>query len=231
MKKSIFTLVAFCFVFFADAQTNDTKQYKQFAGAKNLEVLFAPLGGSPISIGGLKFRTFTSESMAYRANVFLGFSSDSDKAMVTNADGDEVALNTSSSSFTINLRPGVEYHFAGTNRLSPYYGFEGVIGYRSSGSSAETFGADGVEVIKNKVRNPGNDGYFRLGVNALLGADYYVAKNLYLGTEVGFGFQFDIENDHVSVPATGDETTISEGGTSFDFGPNAVGQIRLGFLF
>lgn len=231
MKKITFAIFAFCAILGVQAQIDESNQIKQFTGANNLEVQLAPLGGSPISIGGLRFRSFTSETSAFRLNAFLGGTNDTDKASVANAEGDDVILKSANSSLTIDLRPGIETHFAGTKRLSPYYGGEAVIGFKSSKNSVETFDADGTTVITNKVRNPDNNGYFRLGLNAILGADFYVARHLYLGTEVGFGLLWTIESDEVSVPNEGDTSVLTEGGTTFNLGPNAVGQIRLGFLF
>lgn len=232
MKKILISFLSLSSILFVNAQTGSSDgDYKQYSGAKSLEVQFAPLGGSPISIGGLRFRTFTSSNSAIRLNAFLGINSNTDKRTEVDANGDDVILKDRTSSFTIQLKPGIERHFAGTSRLSPYYGAEGIIGYKSSSVKAETFDTDGSTVISNKTKNPGNDGYFRLGANAILGADYYFSKSIYLGTEVGFGMQFSLKHDAEFVPADGDETILSEGGSTFNFGPNAVGQIRLGFLF
>jgi hypothetical protein len=62
MKKIIFSLaVALLTVTGANAQ-------KQEGGEHNLEVQFAPLGGSPISVNGIRYRMFLSESGALRVN-------------------------------------------------------------------------------------------------------------------------------------------------------------------
>jgi len=58
MKKLFLFVAAGVFVA-AAAQAQDVK--KQQGGEQNLELLFAPLGGSPISTeGGIKYRQFTS---------------------------------------------------------------------------------------------------------------------------------------------------------------------------
>lgn len=230
MKKISLVVLAMCAVVLVNAQVESGTGYKHYAGARNLEVQFAPLGGTPISIGGLKFRSFSTDDSALRLNVFLGISNDTDKRTETDSNGDDVTLKNANSSFSIQVKPGFENHFAGTERLSPYYGVEGVIGFRTSSAKTETLAADD-DILTTKNKNPNNDGYFRLGANAILGADYYFAKSIYLGTEVGFGFQFDLEHDDVVVPDDGDDITNSEGGVLFNFGPNVVGQIRLGFLF
>lgn len=231
MKKPILSFLLVVTVLVAFAQTDTDDSYKQYAGAKSLEVQFAPLGGTPISIGGLRFRSFTTANSAWRLNAFLGFNNITNKNNVNDANGDEVTLKNVTSAFTLNISPGIETHFPGTKRLSPYYGVEAILGFRSRTDKAETFDIDGTTVITNKTKNQGNDGYFRLGTNALLGADFYFSKNIYLGTEVGLGLQLTRQFDDVYVPDSGDEVTNSEGGSNFSFGPSAVGQIRLGFLF
>lgn len=231
MKKILFSVLSSFLVFGVVAQSETETLFKQYSGARSVEVQFAPFGGAPVSIGGLRFRSFTSENSAWRINGFIGISSNRDNTEEVDGNGDEVILKDVTSSFTIDLRPGIEFHFAGTNRLSPYYGGEGIIGFRSSTQKTEDLDADNTTVIMNKRKNSGNDGYFRLGANAILGADFYVAKSVYLGTEIGFGLRFDLEHDDVLIPENGDESTIAFGGTNFTLGPNVQAQIRLGFLF
>ncbi len=75
MKKiSLILGIASIFAFTAEAQTN-----KQVAGSKSFEVMLAPLGGQPISLAnGIKFRSFSSETSAFRLSVFVGFNSSKD---------------------------------------------------------------------------------------------------------------------------------------------------------
>ena len=66
MKKVILSMaVALACVTGANAQ-------KQAGGEKNLEVQFAPLSESPVSISGIRLRIFNSESSAIRLGVNLG---------------------------------------------------------------------------------------------------------------------------------------------------------------
>lgn len=233
MRKCFFFLFVMVLSFQAAAQRgqSDTTGYKQYTGARSFEVQFAPLGGTPVSIGGLRFRSFSSPQSAWRLNAFMGITTDRDNTEVTDGNGDEVILKDVNSSFTIDFRPGMELHLPGTDRLSPYYGGEGIIGFRSTRQKVETLDDDGTTIVLNKTKNPGNDGYFRLGANAFLGADFYLARNVYLGTEVAFGLHLDIQHDEVFVPDDGEETVNGIGGTHFQFGPNVMGQLRLGFLF
>ena len=71
------------------------------------------------------------------------------------------------------------------------------------------------------------------GLNLVLGADWYFSKHIYMGTEVGFGFQSISEKDTETTNSTGPgtDTATQLNGSTFNLGPNVNGAIRLGFLF
>ncbi|MBK5285402.1 MAG: hypothetical protein JJE25_08350, partial [Bacteroidia bacterium] len=84
------------------------------------------------------------------------------------------------------------------------------------------------------------------GLNLIAGCDYYIAKNLSLGAELGFGFSMtshpDVEDQWLkqTVTTSGTNTSVSYSvenkskeiqGTSMQVGPNVVGQFKLGWLF
>jgi len=218
-------LLIAAFVLFIGSSVNAQDVYKQQGGEKNVEVLFSPLGGSPIGINGIKYRSFTSATSAWRANVFIGFNNDSDVMLGGGNDG-MGELNSSSSEFTIAIAPGIERHFAGTDRLTPYYGGEAVISFMRMTDKMEYNSAGDTEEITTK------NGSFGFGLNGIFGADYYFADNIYIGFELGFGFQFTSESDTViEDSAEGAEDVESPNGSSINLGPNAVGQIRAGVLF
>lgn len=224
MKKIFLFAVAACFIGSA-AKAQDV--YKQTGGEKNVEVLFAPFGGSPIGINGIKFRSFTSATTAIRAEVFLGFGSSSD-VIGALENGDEVT--SSSSSFDIEINPGIEFHLPGTDRLSPYYGGFVQIGFNRTGSTTEIPNGDNTSIAGESTTT---DGALRLGAFGVGGFDYYFAHNIYLGAEIGFGLGFVTNFDTVTENNAGNETVTTEipNGSSFDLGPTAVGRLRLGILF
>jgi outer membrane protein W len=219
MKKSIlFIAVAMLIAFSAEAQTN-----KQVAGSKSMEVQFAPLGGNPISISGIKFRSFTTETSAFRANVFLGYNSTSTP---TAASTDTLELNDRTSNFNLVLRPGLEWHLVGTDKLSPYYGAELLIGLSSNGTKNDVYDGDDVQEITTSQMD------LSFGANAVAGVDYYFAQNIFLGAEFGFGFQLTSEGDKTtSSTFEGADDVVEVNGGSFNVGPTALGQIRLGIIF
>ena len=222
-------MIAMCASMFyvtTEAQTT----YKQSAGAKNLEVNFAPLGGSPISIGGIKFRYFASENKAYRLNVFLG--STSKKEITQDANGSNPELTTKSNEMNISIRPGIEKHMAGTDRLSPYIGAELNLTFNTSKEEKEAQNADNT---KNTTTTKGKKGYTSLGIGAVSGVDFYFAKSIYMGAEIGFALNMT-SNSKVKTEISGDPNITtnpsdSKGDSSFQFGPTFISAIRLGWLF
>lgn len=150
-----------------------------------------------------KARYFKADNLAYRVLVFANVESET-----TKADPDDLKENK----FGLGLGFGMEKHFAGTERLSPYVGFDGIVGFDSSKS----------EQGSNETKGPNS---FRIGVRGVFGADYYVAKKLYLGLEGGLGL-FYRSTGETEVNGT----TTNKGGNSFSFAPSLVGGVRVGFV-
>lgn len=220
--KKLYFLVATALLIGTAANAQDV--YKQQGGEKNIEFLFAPLGGSPIGINGIKYRQFNDATTALRATVFLGFNSDTDIMLAENEDQDE--LKMTDSEINISIAPGIEQHFAGTDRLSPYIGGEAIIAFMRMSEKDEILVGDDIEEVTTR------DGALTFGVNGICGVDYYFADNIYLGGELGFGIQFTTEFDTVTESTVeGAEDVETPNGNSFGIGPNVVGQIRAGFLF
>ncbi|NEN24610.1 hypothetical protein G3O08_13965 [Cryomorpha ignava] len=228
MKKVLIIAAAALFI---GSAANAQDVMKQTGGEQNLEVLFAPLGGSPIGINGIKYRKFTSATTAIRATVFLGFNSTTDKTLGGGTDFED-ELKTVNTSFDLSIRPGIEKHFLGTDRLSPYYGAEALIGFGTeSTKDDQVYGAENeIETVKLS-----SQGMLTLGVNGIAGVDFYFADNIYLGAELGFGIQYEIQMEEKveSLNTSNGDINSGEvpGGSSFNVGPNVVGAIRLGFLF
>jgi len=223
MKKLLFSLALLTTTLFVNAQ-----DFKQAAGNKNLELQFTPLGGTPLGISGLRFRYFTTNTMAIRANVFLGFMSKSTITQDANNDTDDKELKDSESSFEFNLRPGFESHFEGTDRLSPYVGAELDLNFKRTSAVKQIQDAED-DIQESTTTNA--EGAFRFGLNGIAGFDYYFAKNLYFGAELGLGLSYT--SPFTTVLKSGSESVeINKGKDAiFNFGPNVNSAIRLGFLF
>lgn len=203
-------------------------------GGKALEVNFAPLGGSPVSIAGIKYRGFSSQTSAFRLAVFIGHGSET--KVTQDADTVLAELKDRKSTTNLSLQPGIERHFAGTERLSPYLGGYLSVGYTATSEKKEAQGP-GKDKVGHELTKKGA---LNLGLNGVAGFDYYLAKNLYLGSEIGFGFAMEsplkTKTETAGFDQDGNpETTDGEGlkGTtsSWQIGPNVVGQLRLGWFF
>lgn len=229
MKKVLIIAAAALFIG-STASAQDVM--KQTGGEQNLEVMFAPLGGSPIGINGIKYRSFSSATTAWRATVFLGLGSKTTKTLGGGSDGED-ELKTTKSNFDISIRPGIEKHFLGTDRLSPYYGAEALIGFGTKSEKSDQI-YDPMEGDFTSVKTS-SQGSLTLGVNGIAGVDFYFADNIYLGAELGFGIAYTMEMKETQEFLTGDGDEVDSvevpGGSSFNVGPNVVGAIRLGFLF
>ena len=234
MKKLVLSGLLFAGLTFCATAQDAVPMYKPASGNSTLEFQFAPLGGSPLTIGGIKYRTFTSESTALRANIFLGYSNTTDVTLGMDMNGDEIELKDKSSAIDISIAPGFEMHMNGTDRLSPYFGGELSLGFGSSSDKSETYvpfdptGAVVDEVYTQTTKN----GNFTVGVNALAGFDFYVAPHLYIGGEMGFGIEFMSEFDtKTSSDQPGSKDVETPNGGAINVGPNAKGVLRLGFVF
>jgi len=228
MKKVLIIAAAALFIG-STASAQDVM--KQTGGEQNLEVMFAPLGGSPISIGGIKYRKFTSATTAIRGTVFLGFNS---TKTVDNSQGaifdENEMINpmTTNSSFDIMISPGIEQHFLGTDRLSPYIGGELNLGFGNSSTKMQAPNEEGTDFEDAGKTTTGS---LSAGATAFAGVDFYFADNIYLGAEMGFGALFTKEFDRKNKPEEGDETSAGPQGSVFNVGPSYVAKLRLGWLF
>ena len=248
MKKAIILAAAALFC----VTGIDVQAQKQIGGDKNIEFQFAPLGGSPISISGIRFRTFLDENSAFRVNLFVG--SQTDKS-VTAQEGAESTEDPTSPilymydrTFDLTIRPGYEIHFDGTDRLSPYVGAELDFGIGRMSTEQESWGANDIDNVDELEQNvvwsqTDKDGFTRIGLNLLAGFDFYFSDSIYLGAEMGFGFSNKSMSDttiEVSDATAYNLANFNEAdadlpsavinGSVFNVGPTVNGLIRLGFL-
>lgn len=194
----------------------DTLSFKPKAGMVNVEVNFNPFSSTPVNINYLRFRKFTSDKIAVRIGASLSGR--------INKPTDTYKESTT----LINIRPGFESHFSGTDRLSPYVGFE--IDFAKKVSSAESKDPNNTYDIKGGWSLSGAERAFtRVGANMVFGADVYIVKRLYIGTELGLGLTYQT-NSRIKF-TQGLNTDELTGGNSFAFGPIFNSSLRLGFIF
>lgn len=200
----------------------DENVYKPEAQKWTAEINFNPFTSSPVSIAYLRTRKFITEKQALRLGVGIGYKEQ------------KPAEGVKQSSFEINIRPGYEKHFAGTDRLSPYIGVDADIAFKSSTYSNDGTSGGGGPYYKSVSgawdASGTEQGYTRFGANFLVGADFYFAKKMYLGLEFGLGFQL-VNYADVKLTQPGGFEVTQKGTSAFQLGPNYNSALRLGFVF
>jgi len=241
MKKTILSLAFVAMGIAAFAQ-------KPAAGDKTAEFnLMFQTGTAPVSYGlgatalpgtpELRLRYFMADDMAIRVKIGLGSTSTTTKQTATIGGASVEAETKTKSGFGLALTPGIEKHFAGSSKLSPYVGAELPIGF-GTGATVEVSNGD------NAAGTPTGTGdsykseagsQFNLGLRLVLGADYYVADGLYLGLEGGLGIFSMASTGDATVNSTTGGTAAPEiktpGSSAFNlFGAYAT-SVRIGYKF
>lgn len=224
MKKLVLIVGVAFFGMSANAQMAE--------GSHTLEVqLGTSFGGgnSLLSAPGIKYRYFLNENMAIRFG--LGYdASTSEDVSAENGDGTGALGTLTMSNSGYYVAPGFEYHFGATERLSPYAGLDLIIGggsYTEDGANHDGSGymLDYTSENENK--------YSSFGVNLLAGFDFYIAKNLFIGAEFGFGWTSMTDKEGTWSVSSGGTTTSGtspeEKSSSMGIGTN--GAVRLGWRF
>lgn len=232
MKKLFLPLVAL----FASA-TVMAQDFKPVAGNVTLEANVNLLGGSVNlnnSLNQIKARYFLSDDMAVRVGFGLGMSTTKN---VANTDSSWTEDKMSSWSFS----PGIEKHFEGTDRLSPYAGLDIMIGGANfKGESLDINGFGKTETTYEGITSTGDRAYGMFGVNLVAGTDFYFAKHIYLGYEIGFGFSSQKDKDWTTTSTSTSGTTTTtvttesgkdEGTKWSGISANVRNGIRFGFVF
>lgn len=250
MKKILLTLTAIAGL----TASGFSQDYKPTAGMSSLEVTFDPSsifnannGGPTFALPsiynlnqGLKYRNWMSSNVATRGTFLLGFRNISNPIVLQNSAGENVDANTSYFEWAVQIKPGIERHFAGTDRLSPYMGAELILGYGSNKYTTESLDASDA-IVESYVKNGTQDfvgnnlpwtyvNGFTAGIGLLAGFDYYVAKDLYLGLELGYSFAYNKRAAVKTKQAGADEVETKTGSNVF-FQPAAGANLRLGWNF
>lgn len=233
MKKTLL-LAAFALAgTFAYAQ-------KPSQGDKTVETsILLQTGTAPVSFAtpNLRLRYFIADDLAARVN-FVYESFKSTDNFTENADGTGGTGSAVAKSSSFTFAPGIEKHFEGTSRLSPYVG--GVLGLTFAGASEEwensANGTSYTKDVKATVEGANTSGDVAgtgIGVSLVLGADYYITDALYLGAEILWGWEtVSIKESTTTVTAAGGASTktVTQGGSASGFGI-ATSGVRLGWKF
>lgn len=255
MKKNLLLLSACiisAFTSYGQEQPTDssTVGLKAHKGNVATELNVNPFNGSLSlnnSLNQLKFRFFTSPGFAWRLGINgskTSTVSDNNNPYGTNP----YRFKDERSSTTIGLNLGIEKHFTGTKRLSPYTGVDITFAKKST----EQIITEGQTITKitgawrDYTYNPGNPsqpyiqqsnerGYSRYGVNLFTGFDFYMARHLFFGYELNAGFsKSTYQNIEVTQTYSGGNQPTNPADvkqSSFNFGPNLMNGVRIGYVF
>lgn len=178
----------------------------------NPAAFFDASAGDMFTVPYIKGRYFLSSDLAVRLGFDIGVSGDTDYA---DADGDNY---TETSAFSWTIAPGIEKQF-GSDKFVIYLGADVPISSLSTSSKVV------VGDISQEYDNP-NGGYFSFGLNGVIGADFYLFPNLYVGAEFTPGFAYVNDKDQ----KTDGDVTL-KGGSAYSFQLGASSGIRLGVRF
>lgn len=230
MKKILLGLLSFSLI--PSSFSADTSRIKPNRGTFTTQVgiSLATLNNNVNSFG-LNGRYFLKERLALRATLQMQ-NQKSEQHVNEFPDGTGGTGKYTMTFHTNFLMVGLEKHFKGTRRLSPYLGVEAGYGMGSvklvgENSNGQFFMPDYRESQTRKIN--------QMNLGAFLGFDYWIADGIYIGIEYSFvGFVA------AKMPSS-DKTTVSGGNTTHLVMPesksNAVTTIsslpvfRLGWKF
>lgn len=184
-----------------------------------------------IATGGLRYRYFVSDNIAARVSLGVSNTKTTDNYYENEGDNSGDAGTFETKLGLLNIGIGGEYHFDGTDKLSPYVGADINIAsgkYTEDGSHADNVSwvaANYTEAYEAKASG--------FGLNLVAGTDYYFAENFYAGLELGLGWNsYTVKEDvrTITVGTTTSTTTGNESKSS-SIGNNVVGTFRLGWRF
>ena len=212
MKKILNTLLILAFAGVITYAQEDRGKYSIDINV-NPAALFDANAGPMFQMPLIKGRYFLQPDLAFRLGLGIGFSNDK---TYLDDEGNDYYKTTSSS---LSLLPGIEKQYGGEK----FVGYIGVELPIMSVSYKEVDNIDGEETI---VKNPDDSGYLGLGLNLVLGFDYYLIGNVYVGAEFSPGFMFKKYKDELV-----DDDVEQKGGTDMTFNLSASSGIRLGVRF
>lgn len=177
----------------------------------------------------VRARYFLSDNLALRLQVGLDNSATkSYHYELPNNEGAEGIAVDKNSMFWLGL--GAEYHFKGTDRLSPYAGAQFNLGM--GGSKTDYKNTDGTSYLADyteKGKSPG----IGFGGDLVAGVDIYLVQNLYMGLELGFHMSATTMKEGTTEITTGGTTTTTKTAMSKSSALNtgAIGTLRFGWRF
>jgi hypothetical protein len=220
-KKMILAAMAFGICFGVQAQKPESSSY-------SLEAQFG-IDGTPFSENNgemphIRGRYFLSNTMAIRGQI--GFMTRNLSQPITE---DFIARigRRDQQWLTYGIGAGMEMHMEGTDRLSPYVG--GQINFNRMIYNQEWIDADwsGLKPGYSEIETAASNIW---GIDLVAGIDYYFAQNVYVGLEIGYYLNLEVDGDHTHF-MNGNPVNVTEQDTEYNITPGSVNGIRLGWRF
>lgn len=186
-------------------------------------------GQSLVTAPGVKFRYFFNQNMALRVGIDYSSFKTVDN-FSENFDGSGAIGTATMKSSYFDFKAGFEYHFASTKRLSPYVALDIIFGSGSMKEDGEN--SDGYDYYAN-FNYTEETKMSSFGTNLIAGLDFYVAQNLFVGAEFGFGMKWNTEKEGTWSWSDGNNSgsgTTPEAKSSAT-AVGAFGGLRLGWRF
>lgn len=252
MKKILICLLmAVVATNFAYSQTSSSAEdvgLKPVKGKWATELNFNPFQGDlklNNALNQIKGRYFIQDDLALR----LGFAVSSVDSSFSYGEpyGTEGTFNSNDRKRTgLDINVGIEKHFTGTRRLSPYIGLD--LSWGTSSSEQDIATRDYSMNVKNGLMNvvlhqSGSyyystthfvpDAYTRFGAFAVVGFDFYMAKHFLLGYEFNLGYlSTQYKSPEITVTGQGPNygSPISNASTK-SFSTSLINGVRIGYVF
>lgn len=229
IMKSLFFAIATLTTACISAQ--NTPQFKPQAGDWSTEAAFyAQTGNSFLRVGlnDIKVRKFTTDRKAIRLRMLA--TQNNETSIIVGTQGN---MERTIKEGKIFIAPGFEKHLTGSQRLSPYWGVEGILG-KSFYEYNLTNSANGQTFSQDANFNTTTKKAYSLGVNAFAGLDFYLGKNIFIGAEVGYGILYQQYGESL-LTVTNNGTPVNNRsvpmGKNFGLTLFANPGIRLGIAF
>lgn len=210
----------------ATEEQNVSNEFKVDPGKFMAEIGFSPVSGTydDVNLIGGQLRGIYVVSEKIEIKLGLGFGVNKEAA--ESGVGDTWSKSTSSTS-RLSINPGFNYLFEGTKKLEPYIGAELEFGTTSNKTVNET--------STTKITNKNQTGGFNtFGLMALTGFNYFFAKNIFVGAEIGLGFGVNVQKGSYTETVTDGKTEKAENDVeahTTDFSPVVTPTLRLGWAF
>lgn len=150
------------------------------------------------------------------------------------------AVDSTTSRFDFKVSVGIEKHLGTTRRLDPYVGADLTIIRLGATKTTKDLSQTDVTGTHKERTTLQRDGGAGIGFGVIAGFNYFLSKNLSLGVEFGYAFNYiktggDFSGNTNIEPVSGTDTSTNVFGKASNaetsIGATATGGIMLSFFF